>query len=101
MRARDPAADNGSGSLYEGRQRQTTGWDEIVQDKVSGSDRLHHEDLEIGKPYDCGAKTVTKDEIMAFGRAWDPQPLHVDEEAAKATLVGGVCAWGWHTFTIM
>ena len=38
---------------------------------------------------------------MAFGRAWDPQPLHVDEEAAKATLVGGLCASGWHTCTIM
>lgn len=95
-----PAADNGRGSLYEGRP-QTTGWDTRVQDKVSGSDKLHHEDLEIGKPYDCGAKTVTKDEIMAFGRAWDPQPLHVDEEAAKKTLVGGLCASGWHTCTIM
>ena len=32
----------------------------------------------------CGTKTVTKDEIIAFGRAYDPQPLHVDEEAAKS-----------------
>src|SRR5262245_24433649 len=38
---------------------------------------------------------------MAFGRAYDPQPLHVDEEAAKATLVGGLCASGWHTCTMM
>ncbi len=38
---------------------------------------------------------------MAFGRAWDPQPLHVDEEAAKKTLVGGLCASGWHTCTMM
>jgi hypothetical protein len=40
-----------------------------VQDKVSSDGKLHHEDLEIGKPYDCGSKTVTKDEIIAFGRA--------------------------------
>ena len=72
-----------------------------MQDKVSSGDKLHHEDLEVGKPYACGAKTVTKDEIMAFGRAYDPQPLHVDEEAAKTTLVGGLCASGWHTCTMM
>jgi acyl dehydratase len=72
-----------------------------VQDKVSSGDKLHHEDLEIGKGYECGAKTVGKDEIMAFGRAYDPQPLHVDEEAAKKTLVGGLCASGWHTCTMM
>ena len=38
---------------------------------------------------------------MAFGRAYDPQPLHVDEEAAKKTLVGGLCASGWHTCAMM
>jgi acyl dehydratase len=72
-----------------------------VQDKISSGDKLHHEDLEVGKAYACGAKTVSKDEIMAFGRAYDPQPLHVDEEAAKKTLVGGLCASGWHTCTMM
>jgi acyl dehydratase len=75
--------------------------DKVSPDKASLGDKLHHEDLEIGKPYDCGSKTVTKDEIIAFGRAWDPQPLHVDEEAAKLTLVGGLCASGWHTCAIM
>jgi acyl dehydratase len=94
-------ADNGRGSLYEIRHLQS--WARIgrVQDKVSSDGKLHHEDLEIGKPYDCGSKTVTKDEIIAFGRAWDPQPLHVDEEAAKLTLVGGLCASGWHTCMMM
>ena len=72
-----------------------------MQEKISRSDKLHHEDLEVGKAYACGAKTVSKDEIVAFGRAYDPQPLHVDEEAAKATLVGGLCASGWHTCTMM
>jgi acyl dehydratase len=72
-----------------------------VQDKVSNDDRLHHEDLEIGKPYTSASRTVDKDEIMAFGRAYDPQPLHVDEEAAKKTLVGGLCASGWHTCAMM
>ena len=84
-----------------GGEPQITGWDTSVQDKVSSGDKLHHEDLEVGKPYECGAKTVSKDEIIAFGRAYDPQPLHVDEEAAKKTLVGGLCASGWHTCTMM
>ncbi len=72
-----------------------------VQDKVSTAGLLHHEDLAIGKPYDLGHKTVSKDEIVAYGRAYDPQPLHTDEEAAKATLVGGLCASGWHTCAMM
>jgi acyl dehydratase len=78
-----------------------------VQDKALqdgprlGGKLLHHEDLDIGKAYDCGARIVTKDEILAYGRAYDPQPIHVDEEAARHTLVGGLCASGWHTCAIM
>jgi acyl dehydratase len=68
---------------------------------AAAENRLHHEDLEVGTAVDCGSTTVRKDEIVAFGQAWDPQPLHVDEEAAKATLVGGLCASGWHTCCIM
>src|SRR5690349_17108641 len=82
-------------------------WTRRVQDQLSkdgaqlGGGLLHHEDLEIGEPLDCGSRIVTKDEIIAYGRAYDPQPLHVDEEAAKATLVGGLCASGWHTCAMM
>jgi acyl dehydratase len=72
-----------------------------VQDSIRSDDQLHHEDLEVDKPYVLGSKTVTREEIIAFGRAWDPQPMHVDEEAAKATLVGGLCASGWHTCAMM
>ena len=75
--------------------------DEASPGATSIGDSLHHEDLEIGKPFDFGPKIATKHEIMAFGRAYDPQPLHVDEEAAKATLVGGLCASGWHTCAMM
>ena len=72
-----------------------------MQQKVQGSDRLHHEDLAVGKPYAFGHKVVTREEIIAFGRAFDPQPMHTDEEAAKATPVGGLCASGWHTCAMM
>ena len=65
------------------------------------SDKLHHEDLAVGKPYAFGHKVVTAEEIIAFGRAYDPQPMHTDPEAAKATPVGGLCASGWHTCAMM
>jgi acyl dehydratase len=72
-----------------------------VQQKLPGGlengDKLHHEDLAVGKPYVFGRKLVTAEEIIAFGRAFDPQPMHTDAEAAKATPVGGLCASGWHT----
>ncbi len=67
----------------------------------SRADKIHHEDIEVGKPIPCGSRALSTDEIIAFGRAYDPQPMHIDEEAAKATLVGGLCASGWHTCAIM
>ena len=41
--------------------------------------------------------TVSRDEIVAFAREFDPQPFHLDEDAAKATFVGELIASGWHT----
>lgn len=57
---------------------------------------LHFEDFEIGRIFDCGPYAVTKEEIVEFARAFDPQPHHLDEEAAKASLLGGLAASGWH-----
>src|SRR5262245_52420604 len=62
---------------------------------------LHHEDIEVGKPLMLGGTTVTKEAIVGFARTYDPQPIHLDEEAAKASLVGGLCASGYHTCAIM
>jgi acyl dehydratase len=80
-------------------------WDASVQDDISAggatSPLIHHEDIEIGKPFTFGSKLLTKDEIIAFGRAFDPQPMHTDEEAAKLAPVGGLCASGWHTCALM
>jgi len=46
-------------------------------------------------------RPVTKDEIVRFAAVYDPQPFHLDEEAAKHTLLGGLCASGWHTCCLM
>ena len=50
---------------------------------------------------ELGSRTVTKEEIIAFAREFDPQPFHLDEEAAKQTIYGGLLASGWHTGSLM
>jgi len=46
------------------------------------------------------SKTVSRDEILRFAREFDPQPFHLDDEAAKHTMLGGLSASGWHTAAI-
>ena len=58
---------------------------------------LYWEDLEPGQVHELGSRTVTEEEIVAFARQWDPQPFHVDPEAAKESPFGGLIASGWHT----
>ena len=72
-----------------------------MQDDKAGGGILYHEDIEVGTPLMLGGTTVTKDAIIAFAQAYDPQPIHLDEEAAKHSLVGGLCASGYHTCALM
>lgn len=46
---------------------------------------------------EIGKHTFSAEEIIAFAKAFDSQPFHVDAEAAKSSLFGGLCASGWHT----
>jgi acyl dehydratase len=55
------------------------------------------DDFEPGRVYELGSKFVTEDEIVAFARQFDPQPFHLDPEAAKDSVFGGLIASGWHT----
>jgi acyl dehydratase len=55
------------------------------------------EDFEPGQVYELGSKVVAEDEIVAFARQFDPQPFHLDPEAAKDSVFGGLIASGWHT----
>ena len=59
--------------------------------------RRHYEDLSLDEVIDLGAITVTKDMIVTFAREFDPFPFHLDEEAAKASLLGGLASSGWQT----
>jgi acyl dehydratase len=53
--------------------------------------------LGIGATTPLGSHTFQADEIKAFAAKYDPQPFHLDEEAAKSSVFGGLCASGWHT----
>jgi acyl dehydratase len=55
------------------------------------------EDFEPGQVYELGTRTVTEGELVEFARQWDPQPFHVDPEAAKESVFGGLIASGWQT----
>jgi acyl dehydratase len=58
---------------------------------------LPFEDRRIGETTDIGRHTFSRDDIIGFARQFDPQPFHLDEAAAKASLFGGLCASGWQT----
>jgi acyl dehydratase len=58
------------------------------------------EDFAAGQVYELGRRTITEAEIVDFARQWDPQPFHVDPEAAKASVFGGLIASGWQTGAI-
>jgi acyl dehydratase len=55
------------------------------------------EDFQPGAVTVYGPRLVTREEIVAFAAEFDPQPMHLDEEAARKTLLGGLAASGWHT----
>lgn len=66
----------------------------------AGPTPTHWEDFVEAGTFALGSRTVTKDEIVRYAATFDPQPLHLDEEAARHTMVGRLCASGWHTCSI-
>ena len=65
------------------------------------SQKLHWEDFQPGAVAVYGPRLVTREEIVAFAAEFDPQPMHLDETAASATLMGGLGASGWHSCCLM
>lgn len=65
------------------------------------SAKIYFEDLSVGQVIDLGTRAVPRHEVLEFARAYDPQPFHTDEEAAKASIYGGLIASGWHTCAMM
>ncbi len=67
---------------------------------MSGSS-WYFEDFYVGQEIALGTRTVSEEEIIAFATQFDPQPFHVDHEAAQGSMFGGVIASGWHTCSMM
>jgi acyl dehydratase len=64
--------------------------------QISGNP-LFLDDLFVGQRFSSASHAVRGEEIVAFARQFDPQPFHLDAEAAKGTLFSGLAASGWHT----
>src|SRR5260221_14597859 len=62
--------------------------------------RFYLDDLHIGQRFASAAHAIDEAQIIAFAAQFDPQPFHLDDEAARATLFGGLAASGWHTGAI-
>jgi acyl dehydratase len=58
------------------------------------------DDLKVGMRFTSESKTVSKEEILRFAEEFDPQPFHLDDEAARDTILRGLAASGWHTAAI-
>ena len=78
-------------------------WPRGVADAESRGRRHHQkylEDFAVGQTYGSGRLTVDKDRIKAFAAEFDPQPFHLDDEAARRSIFGRLAASGWHTAAI-
>jgi acyl dehydratase len=70
------------------------------QPSPAAAPEIHLDDFAAGQTYALGRRTVGRDEIVEFARAWDPQPFHLDDAAGAASIYGRLIASGWHTVAI-
>ena len=61
---------------------------------------LYLEDLQVGQCFSSGRHTLDEAQIRRFAAEFDPQPFHLDDAAAQASMFGGLAASGWHTAAI-
>jgi acyl dehydratase len=62
---------------------------------------LYYEDFPEGLVIAFGTYHLTREEVIEYAREWDPQPMHLDDEAAKNSVLGGLAASGWHSSAIL
>ena len=62
-----------------------------------GREPLYLDDLRVGQRFTSATHTMDEQDMLEFARRFDPQPFHLDHEAARSTLFGGLAASGWHT----
>lgn len=62
---------------------------------------IYFEDIEVGRETSFGRYEVTREEVIEFATKYDPQPFHLDDEAAAQTYFGRLSASGWHSCAMM
>ncbi|MBY0611784.1 MAG: MaoC family dehydratase [Beijerinckiaceae bacterium] len=72
----------------------------VDQPQVRAVPFRYFDDFVIGETVSFGERTISKEEIVAFAKVFDQQPMHVDEDAAKSSFVGRLIASGWHTISL-
>ncbi|MBB3914024.1 MaoC family dehydratase [Rhizobium fabae] len=65
------------------------------------AEKLSLEDFEPSRRFPLGPKLVLAEEIIEFASEFDPQPMHIDEAAGRASILGGLAASGWHTSAML
>lgn len=68
---------------------------------MSNTPFWYFEDFVAGQELALGQRHVTEEEILAFATQFDPQPFHIDQAGAEASIFGGLIASGWHTCSMM
>lgn len=73
----------------------------MTEDNPVWKGRRGYESFAPGESGSLGMVEITRDQVVTFAAAWDPQPFHLDEEAGRASPLGGLAASGWHTASLL
>jgi acyl dehydratase len=76
-------------------------WNNMVSSFTTSPNSRYFEDYVAGSVHGFGTITVEEKEVLDFGQRFVPLPYHVDKEAAKKSIYGGLIASGWHTAALM
>jgi len=71
-----------------------------MTESAQNEDALYLDDVFVGQTFETSRHHLDEAQIKAFAREFDPQPLHIDDEAARNSMLGGLSASGWHTAAI-
>jgi acyl dehydratase len=71
-----------------------------ISEPAGGKESFFLDDLRVGQRFASGSHLIDAEQIKAFAAQFDPQPFHLDAEAAKASRFGEQVASGWHTAAI-
>ncbi|MFN9154882.1 MAG: MaoC/PaaZ C-terminal domain-containing protein, partial [bacterium] len=70
-----------------------------MNDETTGAPdgAIYFEDMTVGRHFNTGTVTMEEAEMIRFAQAFDPQPMHTDPEAGRASIFGGLIGSGWYT----